>query len=102
MVARIERQAVSAVAGAEEDFLWFWCDPCDTHHRVPVTGPHKWEWNGSLEAPTLAPSIRVSYDFGPEHTPKVCHSVVTDGQIAYCGDCTHALAGQTVPMAVLP
>lgn len=28
----------------------------------------------------------------------VCHSFVTDGKIQYLGDCTHALAGQTVEL----
>jgi hypothetical protein len=28
----------------------------------------------------------------------LCHTFVTDGQIQYLGDCTHALAGQTVDL----
>jgi hypothetical protein len=28
----------------------------------------------------------------------VCHSFVREGQIQFLGDCTHAFAGQTVPM----
>jgi hypothetical protein len=28
----------------------------------------------------------------------VCHSFVTDGRIQFLGDCTHALAGQTVDL----
>ncbi|WP_241754456.1 hypothetical protein [Cupriavidus basilensis] len=32
----------------------------------------------------------------------VCHSFVTDGRIQFLGDCTHALAGQTVPLAEFP
>lgn len=30
--------------------------------------------------------------------PAVCHSFVRDGQIEFLGDCTHSLAGQTVPL----
>ncbi len=30
---------------------------------------------------------------------EVCHSFVTDGQIQFLGDCTHKLAGQTVPLS---
>lgn len=26
---------------------------------IPLTGEHKWDWNGSHEAPTLSPSILV-------------------------------------------
>lgn len=28
----------------------------------------------------------------------VCHSFITDGQIQFLNDCTHPLAGQTVPL----
>lgn len=28
----------------------------------------------------------------------VCHSFVFDGEIRFLGDCTHALAGKTVPL----
>jgi len=28
----------------------------------------------------------------------ICHSFVTDGQIQFLGDCTHKLAGRTVPL----
>ena len=28
----------------------------------------------------------------------ICHSYVKEGKIIYLGDCTHALAGQTIPM----
>jgi hypothetical protein len=30
--------------------------------------------------------------------PKICHSFITDGRIQFLGDCTHRLAGQTVPI----
>ena len=34
----------------------------------------------------------------PEPVPFVCHSFVVNGQIQFLPDCTHALAGQTVPI----
>lgn len=85
-----------------QDYVMFWCEPCDTHHQIPVTGPRAWGWNGSVESPTITPSIRVSYDFEDGKPTKCCHSNVTDGQILYHGDSTHALAGQTVPLAEMP
>lgn len=94
-----------AVARLDNDgFLWLWCDPCDTHHRVTVRGDGhpKWEWNGDLVAVTLSPSIRVRYDFGLERAERTCHSFVKDGQWQYLSDCTHALAGQTVQLPELP
>lgn len=81
----------------------------------------RWTWNGDIDKPTFTPSILVS---GVEMTeagaadhaawvaagcpPRngkafesrntVCHSYVTDGRIAFCGDSTHALVGQTVDL----
>jgi len=100
MIAQIHREGEGEHA---QDYLWFYCGGCKTHHRIPVTGRNKWEWNGSVEAPTLKPSIKVSYEFGEGHVAtKICHSFVTDGKIQYLGDCTHELAGQTVPLEELP
>lgn len=103
--------------------LLFHCPGCeDTHGPTvsrpdPVTHPGPvWEWNGSLDRPTIAPSIRVS---GTKMTPEaearwrqgqrltgdvlermntLCHSFVREGRIEFLGDCTHALAGQTVDL----
>jgi hypothetical protein len=33
---------------------------------------------------------------------QTCHLFLTDGRLQYLGDCTHALAGQTVPLPELP
>jgi hypothetical protein len=78
--------------------LWFWCRACDTHHAVTVPpAPHAWSWNGSVERPTIQPSILVNRGSSNPTTP-VCHSYVTDGRIQYLSDCTHALAGQTVEL----
>jgi len=87
-------------------------------HTVQVgegEGP-RWGFNGDFERPTFTPSVlcrRTTAD--PPVTPEnldewrrapwpqvqvetVCHSFVRDGQIQFLGDCTHALAGQTVPL----
>lgn len=58
----------------------------DTAH--PMTGA-RWAFNGSETSPTFTPSINVVGQ---------CHYFITSGQITYCGDSKHALAGQTVPM----
>lgn len=100
--------------------LAFWCPGCDGSHVVIVDGSGAWGFNGSLEAPTLTPSVLVQHD--EAHPPvthenfdeykrapwpqtkvhRVCHSFVTDGRIQFLGDCTHALAGQTVPLPDWP
>lgn len=74
--------------------LAFWCPGCDGAHAVAVgdgPGP-RWGYNDNPGKPTFTPSILVTW---PSLT-KRCHSFVTDGRIQFLGDCTHALAGQTV------
>ena len=55
-----------------------------------------WEWNGSFDAPTFTPSILVTGERGK--VPFACHSFVEGGNIRFLNDCTHSLAGQTVPL----
>lgn len=79
--------------------LLFDCPGCGLLHVVYPQGcesenPARWTWNGSLDAPTLAPSISVRWEQSGEHCH--CHSFITNGQIRFCDDSTHALAGQTV------
>jgi hypothetical protein len=83
----------------------FWCPGCDGAHAVQIRGKQPlWSYNDNPSAPTFTPSIRViqlSQRDG-EQVREVCHSFVTDGQIKFLGDCTHALAGQTVPLPEWP
>lgn len=94
-------------------------------------GP-RWSWNGDAERPTFSPSVLVWWDEpknlgDPEAlqrdidaararreagatgddlkvpvVSKRCHSFVTDGRIQFLSDCTHGLAGQTVPLPPWP
>jgi hypothetical protein len=95
------------------DGLMFWCPGCERvdedgerHrglHMLPVNSAVKtpqWTWNGSLDKPTLSPSILTKGDWRGEES--VCHSFMVDGQMQFLGDCTHPLAGQTVPLPPLP
>lgn len=90
----------------------FRCPGCGDVHVVP-TGGGGWGWNGSLSSPSLSPSISVTSGHYASHWKPGdecwcgknyhfecyrCHSVVTDGKIAFCADSTHALAGQTVDL----
>jgi hypothetical protein len=75
--------------------LTWMCPACQSGHGVPID---RWTWNGSLDKPTLSPSVRVSWNYGDPPKEHCCHFIMTDGNIAFCGDCTHAMAGQTVPM----
>lgn len=99
----------------------FWCAGCACAHGVSVTSGG-WTWNRSLDRPTFTPSILTKWSkmtpegeamalrgekmpTGPDGKPgrypsmdMTCHSFVTDGSIQYLGDCTHRLAGQTIPL----
>lgn len=84
--------------------LAFECPGCGDSHEVPVNrhgrgaveqGP-AWDWNGSLDKPTLGPSILVRW--GSSTEKRCCHSYVRGGRIEFLSDCTHALAGQTVDL----
>lgn len=83
-----------------ETRIMFYCPGCRTHHAVPVQPPmpNGWNWNGDLQKPTLSPSLLTRWHDWETKTDKVCHIFVTDGNIQYLTDCTHELAGQTVPL----
>lgn len=73
------------------------CCPCGETHVVDV-GPGGWGYNGDAVRPTLRPSVLARGVIDGTATPYVCHSYITDGQIQFFGDCTHALAGKTVDL----
>lgn len=82
----------------EPDYVAWHCPGCEGGHGVPVND-HKsgkgWYWNGSIDSPTLTPSILVNVD-GHNPTAPICHTFIANGRIQFLGDCTHSLAGQTV------
>jgi hypothetical protein len=76
-----------------DGMLVFWCPACKLEHAL--TTKH-FDFNGDWAAPTISPDITVANheDMVPVH----CHSFVRKGYIEYLDDCTHVLAGTTVPM----
>jgi hypothetical protein len=112
---------VSNILRSTTDGYVFFCPGCKNMHQVRVKGTPAWGWNGSLDKPTFSPSILIrSGHHVPGHEGSqcyctwddkeefpdlkcgVCHSYVTDGNIQFLSDCTHELAGQTVPIPDLP
>lgn len=94
---------LSKVLEEADGMLFFECPGCEMLHGVNVsrqTGP-KWQWDGNAHTPTFSPSVLVTYKWGLEQSERVCHSFVRGGCIEFLGDCTHKLAGQTVPMVEL-
>lgn len=101
------------------------CPGCGCGHGLRVgqsSGP-SWTFDGDLEKPTFSPSLLIEvHDFTPkgradyeawkaagfpreddkpmkfESAPTRCHSYITGGEIRFLSDCTHALAGKTVPL----
>jgi hypothetical protein len=83
------------------------CPGCGGAHRIIVekladpSGP-LWEWDGSLDAPTLSPSILVQWTWGEQRLERRCHSFLRAGRWEFLADCTHELAGQTAAMKPVP
>jgi hypothetical protein len=77
------------------DYVAWHCPGCEGGHGVPVNGTKGWQWNGSLDSPTLSPSILVNVG-GSNPTEPICHCFIRDGKIMFLPDCTHKLAGHTV------
>jgi Family of unknown function (DUF6527) len=71
----------------------FHCPGCGYGHHIDTT---RWRFNGDMVRPTVNPSVLVNAS-GLSAVPR-CHSFILDGQIQYLSDCTHELAGQTVPL----
>lgn len=79
-----------------EEYIHYYCPGCKRNHSVPAT---RWRWNGSVESPTLGPSVRHYIPVDGERVEQtICHYFVRNGKIEYCGDCEHELKGQTVEM----
>jgi hypothetical protein len=89
--------------GPDNCYASFMCPGCGYEHTLGIadgcTGP-RWTWNGDMVRPTFTPSVLGRG--GGRDGQRVCHSFVTDGNIQFLDDCTHALAGQTVPLQPWP
>lgn len=88
-----------------KDYWIIRCRICGRHYIPKAQIPNKtWHFNGDCQSPTFTPSINECCnppghkDYRPDVKTTRCHFIVTDGKIAYCGDCTHSLAGQTLEL----
>ena len=69
-------------------------------------GDGAWGWNGSVDAPTFSPSIKVTWPANPAaidgfeewRTERICHSFVRDGMIEFCDDSTHTGKGRMIAL----
>lgn len=92
-----------------------WCPGCQQLHHIP---DGLWNFDGNVEVPTFSPSVKISglqtvringrwtgewmRDAQGNPLPFCCHYFITAGEIRYCADSTHALAGKNVPLPALP
>lgn len=101
-----------------------YCPGCRSHHLIWVEQPNsetgaRWTFDGNLEAPTFSPSVvcfhyvgadgkfENAYDENGKRRPDAvrktdCHYFLRAGQLQFCSDSPHHLAGQTVPLPELP
>lgn len=90
-----------------------WCPACEELHDFAVEQPFsngaRWFWceNENAEAPTFSPSMNITVGPMPADSERpgaidVCHYFLSKGELCYLGDCTHRLAGQTVPLPDIP
>lgn len=84
--------------GKTAGYMW-WCSGCGVNHPVWLNQGAR-TFDGNVESPTFSPSIFL----GPAQLGegKICHSFIKNGTVEYCSDCTHALAGKTVPLTKEP
>lgn len=96
-----------------------WCPACKEMHRLP----DGWTFNGNVDKPSFQPSLKHTglklnkdadgkwigegrdawlYDAKGDPIPEVCHYFLTDGVLHFCADCTHDMAGKSVPLPELP
>lgn len=101
-----------------------WCPGCGymhsiiTHSDPAFPGP-VWTFDGNLESPTFGPSVNRGgvkkivnergewvggweLDASGKPLPNRCHYFLRAGQLEFCGDSLHTLAGKTVPLPNLP
>lgn len=84
---------------SQGDVVIFFCPGCQAEHAFRIKGPAPvWTWKGSVDRPTLKPSLL--YQAVPGVRPR-CHCLVKDGRIEFLRDCEHSLAGKTVSMSRL-
>lgn len=95
--------------------------PFKPHPNPEYRGSAVWGFNNDVNSPTFTPSLLVrsghyAYHSSGDHsscwctynkehaddpapfTCYICHSFIRDGNIQFLSDCTHHLAGKTVPL----
>lgn len=69
--------------------------------EAPQPNGAQWTFDGNLDVPTFGPSVRIQSYHG-RVVSEVCHYFIQAGQIKFCSDSTHKLAGKEMPLPDLP
>lgn len=81
-----------------------WCPGCKSRHLINTTVPNAngaiWAYNHNHESPSFHPSVNIRIE--STSGLHVCHYILTDGMITYCGDTTHKFAEQKIPLPDFP
>ncbi len=95
------KPVVTHYSTSQGEYLKFECLACNDLHIVTLKADYEsptWTWNGSLDKPSIQPSVNVTYRGRRGRVIKRCHFFVKQGHIEYCNDCTHDLKGSHVQM----
>ncbi len=80
----------------------FWCPGCEELHQFDSG----WTFDGNMESPTISPSLLTRWTRTDQDETAikdmVCHLFLKAGVLQFLGDCTHGLAGQSVPLPEIP
>lgn len=88
----------------QDGYLEYKCPACGSHAIPVMTKEKNWGWNGDRDNPTIIPSVKHFHNGYPEQEghdsipPFCCHYFIKNGNIEFCGDCTHDKRGQTIPL----
>lgn len=78
------------------------CPGCNHRHvfytEVKNANRADWRFNGMMDRPTFLPSMKVTLHNHDGSVQRLCHSFLRNGTWQYLSDCTHHLAGKTVPV----
>jgi Family of unknown function (DUF6527) len=91
-----------------------WCPGCGEMHVIF----DNWTFDGNLENPTFNPSVKITgkktimvdgkwtgewvRDEAGNPVDSCCHYHLHAGELKFCSDSLHPLAGKTVPLPDLP
>lgn len=96
----LSRKIIEATSGT----YTHWCPGCESRHLINTTSQNAnkaiWTYNHNHESPTFHPSVNMRIESGSE--VRVCHYIITDGQIMYCSDTTHKFSGMSIPLPDFP